>query len=747
MIRRIARACRQEERGFALITVLLVMLVMSALTVVMVQNIVSAANGNSHQLQVTDALTAADAGVTDLVTTLQQGSNWGSFATSYPGGNTWSTPNTIYGWNAIGNGQYRAHVDGCSVLTSSRQTSSGCQSGDEVVTVQGQFPANTGAIQTVQAVLRNQTAGPQAFSYAMFADKGIQVHHHSDSYISPTIVTSSIHSNGFITLNYPAIYRVGKMEASGAVTIADGGGSTPAGSVTSSYNWPYWISGTDSNNPPRCYPALQYPTLQYPSPGSSNAYWNAPTGSGSGPYGCPAGSPQWSPNAVVVGDIQANSVEIKSHGDTQYPSGQPAVNGNQWTPEATGSAGGCGGTSLGGFQDPVTGACIPVDNGNIDAYQVKFDVGGQTFTGPAQTPANQNQSWVYYNPGKATCPTNSTCNSNTYNTGGLTTCNNCNNGTADTGGYIGGYVNLHPSGYAPQSLSFPSFNYTTQTLPIAVTDQGNSTPCSTTGGTTCHIFSSATTFLTWMHTQSNAYFPAALQGGVTYDPSVNPCTGAGTSYCMTWLTSGKAYTNTLSQVAYVVLRGDYEIQGGTNLSLSESSLRSGFTTPSTAATPTVMVAGALVNESGDISLTASLTVVGATMDPFNPLQPDSELSPTTVPGLLASGGSGNAIQSTDYDTDSPWTSTSNYQGNYRNQVIVRGLVYTGSSSSTASTPGDQHWHNSEPKNAQVIVGAQVGGTLHDCSNFTFSYDPLIENIKGFSGSTQGGIFVLDWVQL
>jgi Tfp pilus assembly protein PilX len=759
VIQRIAKARQNDERGFALVAVLLVMMVMSALTAVMVQNIISSSNQTSRQLQVTNSLTAADAGVTDVINTLQQSTNWSTYLTNYctPGvsgytctGGQWSP------WSAAGNGQYREHVDGCGVLSTTRQASTGCNSAtDEVVTMQGQYPANTGAVQTIQVVLRNQAGGPAAFNYAMFADKGIQIHHHNDSYISPTVVTSSIHSNGFITLNYPAIYRVGSMEASGAITIADGGGSIPSGNVTSAYNWPYWITGTspatsDPNNPARCYPALQYPSLAYPSNGVSNNYWAVPTGSGS-TWSC-AGDPQWSPHASVVGNILANSVEIKNNGNVQQPECAPTssvtcpqLNGIQWTPQAYGTT--CGPTSQPGFTDPVTGACIPDDNANIDAGSVKFDATGQTFTGQSNATTTN-----VYTSSAANCSGQSDpCNQSSGNTGGLTTCSGCNLGSADSGGDIGGQVNLHASTWAPPSISFPSFSFAANTLPAAEVDQGNaktSTAACTayTYHPECHVFSTAANFLSWMESSTNVVVPSGSYSGT------NPCTNS-TGYCMVWLKSDKlTFTNTPSQVAYVMLWGDYELLSGAgNLTLAENSLRSAYGTSSTADTPTIMVAGALVDETGDISLTASLTVVGPTMDPFSPLTPDSSLPQgmKTVPGLLASGGGGTAIQSTDYDTDSPWTSTSNYQAIYRNQVIVRGLVYTGtySSSTSTSTATDQHWHNADPKNAQIIVGAQIGGTLHDCSNFTFDYDPLIQNLTGFSGSSSGGIYVVDWTQL
>jgi hypothetical protein len=754
MTKRVWRARHNNERGFALITVMLAMVVIAALTVVIAQNIVSSLDQNSHQVQVTDSRSAADAGVTDLLYSLQQSTNgvtnWSTWPSSYATPSGCAAPCETgsqsslhwYGWQGVGRGQFRSHIDGCSILSSTRQISTACNSQtDLVLTIEGQYPATTGATQTLQAVIRGQ-GGPAAFNYTMFGDTGIQIHHHNDSYVSPTIVTTSLFSNGDITLNYPAVYRVGSMQAVGSVKIADGGGSTPGGNVTTPYNWAYWISGSDSNNPPRCYPALQYPALSYPAAGSSNSYWEAPTGSGT-TSSC-GGDPVWSPNAVVLGDIQANSVEVTKNGDTQQPT-NASYQGQNWSPQATGSGSRCGPTNQLGFTDPITGSCIPDDNANIDSGSVKFDLSGQTFTGP-NTGTN---AVTVYTQSSSQCPSGSTCDP-----AGSSPqfCTDCNQGTSDLAGHIGGQVNLHKSSWALTPIPFPALNYQTTTYTVALSEQtGGPSPCTYN----CHIFptASSTSFTTWMQTASNVYYNSLTMGspGTTaYSATVNPCLN---TYCMTWLDANKNYTNVAANVAYIVLRGNYEITGNNALNLAENTLRSGFGTTSTGATPTVMVAGALVDEKADISLTASLTVVGPTMDPFNPLQPDSQLPQgfQTVPGLLASGGNGNAIQSTDYDTDNPYTSTSNYQGLYKNTVIVRGLVYTGtwSSSTSASTSDDQHWHNSDPKNAQVIVGAQIGGLLHDCSNFTFDYDPIIQNLQGFSGGggTSTGAYVLDWVIL
>src|SRR5438477_7309026 len=211
---------------------------------------------------------------------------------------------------------------------------------------------------------------------------------------------------------------------------------------------------------------------------------------------------------------------------------------------------------------------------------------------------------------------------------------------------------------------------------------------------------------------------------------------------MTWIDKNGAYQNDPTKIAAVLLRGTYFINGGGNLNLDWQSIRTAFGTPATAPTPVVMVMGSLIVESGSLTAHSSLTVVGETMDPFNPL---GAYPSTTVPGLLAVGG---GISANDYDSDSSWTSTGQYEGLKRNATVVRGLVYSGTWNATtnSSVPGDQHWHNYDVKNSTTIIGAQIGGKLHDCNSFYFSYDPLVANLAGFTGGG-GNIYVVTWKEL
>ncbi len=190
------------EEGFALITVMLIVMVMSLLAAVMVANLTSELSGVGRQRQVTTALGAADAGLDQLVFELQQSTNWTSFKTSYStaGGAWWKDPsiasgNPNFGWWGLGKGRYRAHID-CS-------PSNDCtiNPNDQLITIEGQYPAGTGPIRTIQAVVRR--SAPQALTFALFADRGFDEHHHGSSWVTPTIITTKLHSNGYVKRSRP----------------------------------------------------------------------------------------------------------------------------------------------------------------------------------------------------------------------------------------------------------------------------------------------------------------------------------------------------------------------------------------------------------------------------------------------------------------------------------------------------------------------------------------------------------------
>jgi hypothetical protein len=305
-------------------------------------------------------------------------------------------------------------------------------------------------------------------------------------------------------------------------------------------------------------------------------------------------------------------------------------------------------------------------------------------------------------------------------------------------------VNIHNSTWSPGTTQFPSLDYRTFNLPQARADQGTATDTCPAGSTRCHIFASDTALYTYISTAANI---VNASNGTLYDTTPNP--GGCLNVCVSWLDSAKKYTTTKANVAYVLLRGTYFILSGGRLTLDWSAMKTLF---GATAAPNFMVSGAMVVERGDISLKSNLTIVGPTMSPFDANKPTCTASiltncllTTTVPGLLAAGG---AINAADYDSDGDWTSTGQYEGTKRNAALIRGLVYSGIWDNTTkkSTSADEHWHNYDAKNSSTIIGAQVGGKLHDCNNFLFSYDPLVRNLSGFTGAG-GSVFVVSWKEL
>ncbi len=685
------------EEGFALITVMLIVMVMSLLAAVMVANLTSELSGVGRQRQVTTALGAADAGLDQLVFELQQSTNWTSFKTSYStaGGAWWKDPsiasgNPNFGWWGLGKGRYRAHID-CS-------PSNDCtiNPNDQLITIEGQYPAGTGPIRTIQAVVRR--SAPQALTFALFADRGFDEHHHGSSWVTPTIITTKLHSNGYVKLDWNSSFHVDEIEAATSFTGGSGGGSTPGGSVPSTgYNWAYWLPGTATTNSSRCYPPKLFPPKTVDSSDSSfSTYWNVPDAS----HACPASSPKYSPNNQIIGDIYANSVSLNTHSDT--------VKANSGTT--------CSGTTQAGINDSVTGACIPDRNGDVHAGS--FSAPGVSYTGAS----SGNTITTHHKTGTIPAPcSGSNC---------LADCTICNQGTSDSGGKVGGSVYVHPTSWSPGTVPFPSLDYRGVYYPLAQADQGGAATCANKTKT-CHIFPTSDNayFLTYISTRENRTDH--------YDTST--C-----KTCMFWLDSNYNDTGDPTHVKYVILKGTYFLtsnHGG--LTLDAGTLKTLFGLAADKPAPTVMIQGSLVAENGNISVKASLTVVGLNMDPFNPL---GSYPANTVPGLLAAGGS---ITASDYDSDSSWTSSTQYESLKRNAATVRGLVYSAQWNPALgkSIPTDQHWHNYDPKNSTTIIGAQVGGRLHDCNSFLFAYDPLVSNILGFTTGGSGGVYVVNWQEV
>lgn len=681
------------QEGIALITVIIIVMIATIFGTAMVANLFSAQNQVARQRQITTARGAADAGVDRLVFELQQGTTWEDYATTYStSSGTWWGDGANGGWWKIGKGEFRAHVD-CDQFN--------CLGGDgtkRVVTVEGRYPAgSTGEVKTVQAVLKE--SAPAGLGFAMFADYGVTIHHHGSSWLSPTIATTTVHSNGGIRVDHSATFQVDFMEAVGDIELGAGGGNTPDGAIPAGgYNWAYHIPGTDSENSPRCYPSKVYPftpaTVSNTDP-SFSTYWTTPSGST-----CP-GNPLYSPHAQVRGDVLGATVEVTADGST--------------TSSVSGTT--CAGTGQPGTNDPVTGSCIPDRPGDIHGHTVKL--GSTTYTGPASGSAID----IHYKSGTTPPPcSGASC---------FADCPKCNQGTLDQATYAGGAVYAHPTGWTPPAIDFPDLDYETIYLPMALQDQtGDNCPSTAVApARTCHVFPTSDNkdLMTYLSTST-----AVTSGYAT----------SGCTTCVFWLDANKQDTTVKADVRYVIAKGDFYLRSGDPM-LDAGTVRTKFGTPATAPPPTIMIAGSLVAPVASIDVKTNFTLVGPNMDPF---QPRGVYPSTTVPGLLASGGN---LHSSDYDTDSDWTSSGQYEPTKRNRVFIRGLAYSGDwdDASGQSTATGQHWHSHDPKNQATIIGAQVGGTLHNCNSFEFSYDPLIANLAGFTSGDASGVYVLEWLEL
>jgi hypothetical protein len=497
----------------------------------------------------------------------------------------------------------------------------GTATGNLIIWAKGTYGGNT---RTIRALV--QQSSPPAFDYSMFASKGIDIHQHG-GWLSPQVWTTSVHSNGYIYIDYPSEFNVNSLEAVGNLTLEKGGGKIPSGTVSSSgYSWPDPLNG-------KCYPG------GYQSPGGT-----APVGGS-----CPNMYPG---NAVINGTVHAGSLTLGSHGIIKQ------------------------------VATPIT-----LDTGQL--------LQGYT--------------------------TDSSTNGSAYVASSNVNCATACTKSSPTGGQLQGTVSVG-SGNTPAVVPFPSINYASLIRPAAQT-----------AGT---YYSSPASFLSWATGTTSNFYNVQSNGT---------------------LQSWTAASNHFPDV--ILLTGLYDVNGG-SLSLDFGTVLKNVeaaTNMTGSAAPVILVKGGLVVEGGGLTLSSGLVVVGSDnqttgiVTAYNPttktpvtINTSALLDPNAQqPGLLMAGGQ---IQSNDYDTDSPWSSTSTYEPAKAAPVYVRGLVYSASYSATTgtSTPQNQHWHNFDPKNLMKIYGAQVGADLHDCNNFSFTYDPVVKNAFGFGG---GSVKVIDYQEL
>jgi len=614
------RAQEHPDSGLAMLMVIAIGMVIFILIGAMVAAVAQDQKTTRRQRNITSAQGAAEAGLNDAVFQLGQYTNGVSNWTTLPASWTKATPSTqSFGSNA----SYSVWL-----------TTSGS---NLVVWSQGKYGPNT---RTVRAVVSQNT--PPAFDFSMFAQTGVDIHHHGNSWLSPTVWTTAVHSNGYINLDYSSDFSVNTMEAVGNIQMQKGGGSDPGGSIpTTGYSWYDPLNGM-------CFPGgLGNPSGIAPSQTSPSVV-------------CPSA---YNGNAVVRGTVKAGSITIGSRGSV--------------LPIAS------------AFQTE-TGQTVNAQAGNVTAGSAS--IGGTSYSSGAS-------------------------------------CSVCNKGASATGGQIGGALTVTP-GYAPATIPFPSIDYSTTYRVAAQTDQTSPAPGVSVG---THVFSSATAFWSYITNPSNGYYRTIGSDGTL----------------STW-SSGSGVAP-----GVIYLNGNYDITGG-SLTINYSSVQKlvNAATSTSGPAPILMIQGSLVAETGGISLSSGLVMVG----PGNRtdfLTPGSSTTPVGVnipkfldgnatgPAVLAAGG---AINADDYDTDSSWTSASQYEPAKATPQFIRGLVYaaTWNATTKTSTAQNQHWHSYDPKNLQKIYGAQVGNDLHDCNNFSFSYDPLIKKAFGFGGGT---IQVVDYQEL
>jgi hypothetical protein len=628
VIRLRAHFSRRRDDGIAMLFVIAIGLIVTALIVAMFSSILQTQQTTRQHRNITSAQAAAEAGLDDTVyqlglTGANGQPNWTNFG---PGG---STP-----WNKGGQVTTFNNNTSYSVWITSKPGTS-----DYVVWSQGSYGGNT---RTIRAVVEQDS--PSAFDYSLFASKGIDIHHHGSSYLSPQVWTTGVHSNGYINIDYSAEFTVNTLEAVTTLTLAKGGGSKPDGSIPSTgYNWYDPLNG-------KCFPGgMGHPAGGDPvSPGTCTS------------------NPKYSGNAVIYGTVNAGSVVINSHGQVLPTSAFLTETGQQ----------------------------VLAQPGNVTAGSAT--IGGTTYT-------------------STTAPT----------------CSACGKGASATGGQISGSLTVSP-GYAPATIPFPTLDYS-KYLTQAQTD-------ATASGTT-HVFTGSGTFLSYITDPSHGFY-RYIDSNHVLQP-----------WCPTWPATTDSSCSKQPDVIY--LNGTYDITAG-SVTLSYNTIQNLVNSQIhlSGAAPLLLIQGNLISPGGGMTLHAGLIMVGAG-NPTDFLTAATATSPVTVntteflsgsatmPAVLAAGGS---IDSSDYDTDSNWTSSALYEPLKATPTYIRGLVYSATydASTGTATPQNQHFHNYDPKNLQKIYGAQVGGTLHDCNNFSFSYDPLIKKAFGFGGGT---VKVIDYQEL
>jgi hypothetical protein len=585
----------------------------------------------------------------------------------------------------VGKGSYTAHV----VADVAPNTN------DRIITAIGTYNGNTRSLKVT--VTLNQPG----LNEAMYAANDINFHNHGGP-LSISVATNNIYAGGDITVNYPSQFRINDMAAQGEVDLSDNGGDatkvgTPAGS---GYFWSYALTGQPTGSQ-SCWPG---PAL--------GAVTNGVITEGPTAGACSGTPPKYSGNATVMGTIEANKVVIDSHGNTLAS----AVGGKT-----------------------VTGQTLDPTSGSVTAGSAT--IGGTSYT-----------------------------SNGTYGSGG-SSCPNCSyTGASSTGGKIAGTLSIQ-SGFKPKIIPFPDISYDTY-KGYAETEQGSTCGVAVPSGGVQHCFTGANAGPTFV-----SYITSGASGHNFYR-TVDPTTGL----MGTWPAGTLASQVTMPDVIF--LDGDWYITGD-DLALAYNTIETNARAAACAAQaargqasctipaagtngapdPYIVVRGSLVIATGGLTLTQGLMVVGpgnavnflrkpscctsgTNNVPFSvdlPTFLSSDTNNTATAGLLAVG---TKIDAKDGDQDvgnaSPWSGT--YNMGTAAPAFIRGVVINATWNGTHLVPGqEQHWHVFDPKNIMRLYGAEIGGKLHNCNNFQFTYDPIVKGIRGQGGS--GTIQIKDYQEI
>ncbi len=600
----VTRAHRPDEEGYGLAVVLILALVMSVLAVTAFASMRNTELNTREQRNVTSARGVADGGAEELIYELGlTGSQWDDYV-----GQTFT--------GVLGDGSWTGTVSG-----------SGTQ---RTINVTGEYPTGSGDTVDIEVVVERDA--PAAFGFAMFADSGIDIHHHSGStWLAPRVFTTGgVHTNGDAKIDGSAEFDLsdpvgtndGTFSAVGTIeapakqaslgshpNLSYGGGNVPPGG----YTWRY-----DIGNGNLCYPGAVAPT-------------------GAGTNGC-GGIRPFVAGVRIAGTVQA-------------------------------------------------GGLVLTTNGRIDG-DANVAAGG------------------------------------TFNT---------------TNGTITGTVSRPPN--PPATIPFPSLDFETTYKVRALQQQSGTCPTSDPALLSCgkqHVWNSDTAFFQFITNPANGFYRTA---------------------------SHTPWTDTTTKPAYLLVRGDWYVYGGVDFTLTAiTSAMASNGLSFTGGPPPVVIAGSLVTPNGGMTMQGRLYMVGrgnrtdfidasqpgdVNLNYFlnrdnagNDVGPSSGFS-SVEPAVLAAG---DKIDGKDFDDDSSWETNADLELAKSNATYIRGLVYSAewNAGSQTSTAADQHWHNYDPKNEARIYGAQVGGKLHDCNNFEFTYDPVVRNAFGFTDSGSGGVSVVRW---